>query len=112
MAKVVEEDGTAHDVTIDAVSGEVIDSSPDADQSDADKKKLADQISKATQTPAQAAKVATDKKQGKVTSIGLDENDSDALVWQVDVVSKDWKKTTFDVDAAKGTITDEQVDDD
>ncbi|MFJ8750017.1 PepSY domain-containing protein [Streptomyces sp. NPDC102441] len=112
VAEVVEEDGTAHNVTIDAVSGAVIDSAPDADQSDSDKQELADQISKATQTPQQAAKVATDKKPGKVTSVGLDENDSNALVWQVDVVSKDWKKTTFDVDAAKGTITDEQVDDD
>ncbi|MER5551915.1 PepSY domain-containing protein [Streptomyces sp. NPDC002793] len=112
VAEVVEEDGTAHEVTIDAVSGEVIDSAPDADQSDADKKELADRISKATQTPEQAAKVATDKTKGWVTSIGLDENDSKALVWQVDVVSEDYKKTTFDVDAAKGTITDEQVDDD
>lgn len=94
------------------MTGKVIDSSPDADQSDADKQKLADQISKATQTPQQAAKVATDKKPGKVTSIALDENDSNVLVWQVDVVTKDWKKTTFDVDAAKGTITDEQVDND
>ncbi|MEU9060204.1 PepSY domain-containing protein [Streptomyces sp. NPDC048430] len=110
VAEVVEEDGTAHNVTIDAVSGAVIDSAPDADQSASDKQGLADQLSKATQTPQQAAKVATDKKPGKVTSIALDENDSNVLVWQVDVVSKDWKKTTFDVDAAKGTITDEQVD--
>ncbi|MEU1482840.1 PepSY domain-containing protein [Streptomyces sp. NPDC005752] len=111
MAEVVEEDGTAHDVTIDAVSGEVIDSAPVADQSAADKQQWADRISQATQTPEQAAKVATDKQDGWVTSIALDENDSQVLVWQVDVVSKDWNKTTFDVDAAKGTITDEQVDD-
>ncbi|MFD6279365.1 PepSY domain-containing protein [Streptomyces sp. NPDC060209] len=112
IAEVAEEDGTAHKVTIDAVSGKVLDSAPDADQSAADKTELADQLSKATQTPQQAAKVATDKQPGWVTSIGLDENDSKVLVWQVDVVSKDWNKTTFDVDAAKGTITDEQVDDD
>ncbi|MDF6022912.1 PepSY domain-containing protein [Streptomyces sp. JH34] len=112
IAEVAEEDGTAHKVTIDAVSGDVIDSAPDADQSDADKKALADQLSQATQTPQQAAKVATDKQPGWVTSVGLDENDSKVLVWQVDVVSKDWNKTTFDVDAAKGTITDQQVDDD
>ncbi|MFD9289460.1 PepSY domain-containing protein [Streptomyces sp. NPDC060030] len=112
IAEVAEEDGTAHKVTIDAVSGDVIDSAPDADQSDADKKALADQLSQATQTPQQAAKVATDKQPGWVTSVGLDENDSKVLVWQVDVVSKDWNKTTFDVDAAKGTITNQQVDDD
>ncbi|MFD9753311.1 PepSY domain-containing protein [[Kitasatospora] papulosa] len=112
IAEVTEKDGTAHKVTIDAVSGDVIDSAPEADQSDADKQKLADQLSKATQTPQQAAKVATDKQPGWVTSMGLDENDSNVLVWQVDVVSKDWNKTTFDIDAAKGTITDEQVDND
>ncbi|MFF4068258.1 peptidase M4 [Streptomyces sp. S501] len=112
IAEVAEKDGTAHKVTIDAVSGDVIDSAPEADQSDADKQKLADQLSKATQTPQQAAKVAMDKQPGWVTSMGLDENDSNVLVWQVDVVSKDWNKTTFDIDAAKGTITDEQVDND
>ncbi|MFC9941475.1 PepSY domain-containing protein [Streptomyces pratensis] len=112
VAEVVEANGTAHNVTIDAVSGDVIDSAPDADQSAADKKELAAQIAEATQTPQQAAKVATDKQPGWVTSLALDENDSQVLVWQVDVVSKDWNKTTFDVDAAKGTITDEQVDQD
>ncbi|MCX5414810.1 PepSY domain-containing protein [Streptomyces sp. NBC_00059] len=111
IAEVVEEDGTAHDVTIDAVSGKVLDSTTDADQSDADKQELAEQVAKATQTPEQAAKVATDKTDGWVTSISLDENDSQVLVWQVDVVTKDWNRTVFDVDAAKGTITDEQIDD-
>jgi uncharacterized membrane protein YkoI len=112
VAEVAEEDGTAHHVTIDAVSGDVIDSAAVADQSDSDKQKLADRIATATQTPEQAAKVATDKKKGWVTSIGLEENDSQVLVWQVDVVSDDWKMTTFDVDAVKGTITDEQTDED
>lgn len=109
IAEVVEEDGTAHDVTIDAVSGKVLDSTTDPDQSDADKQELADQVAKATQTPEQAAKVATDKADGWVTSMSLDENDSQVLVWQVDVVTKDWNRTVFDVDAAKGTITDEQI---
>ncbi|MEU0127971.1 PepSY domain-containing protein [Streptomyces sp. NPDC006289] len=112
VAEVAEADGTAHEVTVDAVTGKVIDSVPDAEQSDADKQKLADQLAQVKQTPEQAAKVATDKQDGTVTSVALDENDSQVLVWQVEVVTADWNKTTFDVDAAKGTITDEQVDDD
>ncbi|MFG2586692.1 PepSY domain-containing protein [Streptomyces sp. NPDC048438] len=112
VAEVVEKDGTAHNVTIDAVSGKVVDFSPDADQSAADKQELAAQITKATQTPQQAAKVAMSRQKGWVTSMALDENDSQVLVWKVDVVSKGYNKTTFDVDAVKGTITDEQIDED
>ncbi|MFF9687765.1 PepSY domain-containing protein [Streptomyces sp. NPDC014623] len=112
VAEVVEKDGTAHRVTIDAMSGDVIDFAPEAGQSDADKQELAARIAKATQTPQQAAKTAMGRQKGWVTSIALDENDSQVLVWKVDVVSKGWNKTTFDVDAVKGTITDEQIDED
>ncbi|MFE7751202.1 PepSY domain-containing protein [Streptomyces sp. NPDC057428] len=112
VAVVAEKDGTAHIVTIDAVTGRVIDSVPDSGQSDSDKQKLAGRLAQAKQTPQQAAKIATDKQKGTVTSVALDENDSQAVVWQVDVVTKGWNKATFDVDAATGTITDEQVDDD
>lgn len=110
IAEVVEEDGTAHTVSIDAVSGDVIDSVTEAEQSDAEKQELADWVSKAQQTWKQAAKVATDKQKGTVTSLNLDENDSQTLVWQVDVVAADWNRTTFDVDAATGKITNEEVD--
>lgn len=112
IAEVVEEDGTAHTVSIDAVSGKVIDSIPEAEQSDAEKQELADWVAKAQQTPQQAAKVATDKQKGTVTSANLDENDSQTLVWQVDVVTKDWKRTTFEVDAANGKILAEEIDND
>ncbi|MEU0134557.1 PepSY domain-containing protein [Streptomyces sp. NPDC006296] len=112
MAEVAEADGTAHRVTIDAVSGQVLGSAPEADQSDADKKALADRLAQATQTPQQASKTATGKQAGWVTSMALEENDSNVLVWKTDVVSKDWNKTTFEVDAAKGTIVGEQADND
>ncbi|CAM5655897.1 PepSY domain-containing protein [Streptomyces atroolivaceus] len=112
VAEVVEKDGTAHNVTIDAVSGDVIDFAPEAGQSAADKQELAAQITKATQTPQQAAKVALSRQKGWVTSMALDENDSQVLVWKIDVVSKGWNKTTFDVDAVKGTVTNEQIDED
>ncbi|MGW4233499.1 PepSY domain-containing protein [Streptomyces sp. NPDC004980] len=111
IAEVVEKDGTAHTVTIDAVSGDVIESVPDEGQTDADKQELADWLTKATQTPQQAAKVATDKKKGTVTSVNLDENDTQTLVWEVDVVTEDWNKTAFEVDAANGKITNEETDD-
>ncbi|MFD4034552.1 PepSY domain-containing protein [Streptomyces sp. NPDC058637] len=110
IAKVVEKDGTAHTVTIDAVSGDVIESVPDEDQTDADKQELADWLTKATQTPQQAAKVATDKTKGTVTSVNLDENDTQTLVWEVDVVTEDWSRTAFEVDAANGKITNEETD--
>ncbi|WP_405392951.1 PepSY domain-containing protein [Streptomyces sp. NBC_01102] len=111
IAEVVEKDGTAHTVTIDAVSGDVIESVPDEGQTDAEKQELADWLTKATQTPQQAAKVATDKKKGTVTSVNLDENDTQTLVWEVDVVTEDWNKTAFEVDAANGKITNEETDD-
>ncbi|MFC9246266.1 PepSY domain-containing protein [Streptomyces sp. NPDC057136] len=112
VAEVVEKDGTAHTVRIDGVSGKVIETSEDADQDAADKSKMADWITKATQTPEQAAKVATDKTKGTVTSIGLDTNDDDTLVWAVDVVAADWNKTEFEVDAASGKILREETDSD
>lgn len=112
VAEVVEKDGTAHTVNIDAVSGKVIDSAPVTGQSAEDKSRLAGQLAKAQQTPEQAAKVATDKKKGTVTSVNLDENDDSILVWSVDVVTKDWKKTDFEIDAANGTIVHEQADND
>lgn len=112
VAEVVEEDGTAHIVHIDAVSGKVIDSAADTNQSDSDKAQLAEWIKKAQQSPTQAAKVATDKKKGTVTSVNLDENSDSTLVWSVGVVSGDWKKTDFEVDAVSGAIVSEQTDSD
>ncbi|MGW7274362.1 PepSY domain-containing protein [Streptomyces sp. NPDC054864] len=110
VAEVAEKDGTVHHVRIDAVSGKVISSAPDNDQDAEDKKETADWLSRVKQTPEQAAKTATDKKKGTVTSIGLDDNDNKALVWSVDVVTDDWNKTDFDIDAVKGNITREHVD--
>ncbi|QNE78917.1 peptidase M4 [Streptomyces finlayi] len=110
VAEVVETDGTAHTVRIDAVSGTVIEEAADADQDAEGKREMADWIAKAKQTPQQAAKVATDKKKGKVTSIGLDTNDDNTLVWAVDVVSADWDKSEFEVDAASGKIVREETD--
>ncbi|MFD3652119.1 PepSY domain-containing protein [Streptomyces sp. NPDC058620] len=110
VAEVVEKDGTAHTVRIDAVSGKVIETAADTDQDAADKREMADWITKAKQTSQQAAKVATDKQKGKVTSIGLDTNDDDTLVWAVDVVAADWNKSEFEVDAASGKILREETD--
>ncbi|MGW6056480.1 PepSY domain-containing protein [Streptomyces sp. NPDC055189] len=110
VAKVTEKDGTSHTVHIDAVSGKVLSSAPEGDRDAGDKKETADWLSRVKQTPEQAAKTATDKTKGTVTSVGLDDNDSGDLVWSVDVVSKDWNKTDFEVDAVKGGITHEHVD--
>ncbi|MER7722512.1 PepSY domain-containing protein [Streptomyces sp. NPDC096323] len=112
VATVAAKDGTEHIVRIDAVSGKVVKSTEDSDQDSEDKTTTADQIAKAKQTPRQAAKAALAKTKGTVTSLELDENDKNVLVWSVDVVGKDWKKTTVDVDAATGSVTGQETDTD
>lgn len=112
VATVAAKDGTEHIVRIDAVSGKVVKSSENSDQDSEDKTTTAGQVAKAKQTPQQAAKAALAKKKGTVTSLELDENDKNVLVWSVDVVDKDWKKTTVDVDAATGSVTGEETDND
>ncbi|MFC7815404.1 MULTISPECIES: PepSY domain-containing protein [unclassified Streptomyces] len=109
-AKVATADGTVHRIDIDAVSGKVFRTQAE-DQDADDKQQLADLLKKATQTPEQAVKAATDKAKGTVTHVELDENDDQKAVWSVDVVSTDnWNKTTLDVDATNGEILREHVD--
>lgn len=112
VAAVVAKDGTEHTVRIDAVSGKVLQSVEDPDQDAQEKTRTAERIAKATQTPQQAAKAATAKAKGTVTSLDLDDNDKNVLVWSVDVVAKDFKETTVDIDAASGSVTGEHVDND
>ncbi|MFF3171271.1 PepSY domain-containing protein [Streptomyces sp. NPDC057900] len=112
VATVVAKDGTEHTVRIDAVTGKVLQSVEDTDQDAQEKSRTAARIAKATQTPQQAAKAATDKAKGTVTSLDLDENDKNVLVWSVDVVAKDYKETTVDIDAASGSVTGQHVDND
>ncbi|MGW6206164.1 PepSY domain-containing protein [Streptomyces sp. NPDC055089] len=112
VATVAATDGTEHTVRIDAVSGKVVKSTEDAGQDAEDKSRTAGWVAKAKQTPQQAAKAATDKKKGTVTSLELDENDKNVLVWSVDVVDKSWNETTVDVDAATGSVTAEKTDTD
>jgi uncharacterized membrane protein YkoI len=110
-AKVAAADGTVHQVDIDAVSGKVFRSQVEADQDADDKRKVADRLSKARQTPEQAVKAATDRAKGTVTGLELDENDNQQLVWSIDVVNTDnWHKTTVDVDAANGKVVREHTD--
>ncbi|MEU9090650.1 PepSY domain-containing protein [Streptomyces sp. NPDC048428] len=112
VATVAAKDGTEHTVRIDAVTGKVIKSTEDSEQDAEEKSRTADWIAKAKQTPQQAAKAATDKKKGTVTSLDLDENDKNVLVWSVDVVDKNWNETTVDIDAATGSVTGEETDTD
>ncbi|MCZ9346048.1 PepSY domain-containing protein, partial [Streptomyces sp. TRM76130] len=71
----------------------------------------ADRLSEADQSAEQAAQAATDKTDGTVTAVRLDENDDQKLIWSVDVVTTDnWNKTTYDVDASNGEILREHVD--
>ncbi|MGW0550334.1 PepSY domain-containing protein [Streptomyces altiplanensis] len=113
IAEVAAEDGTAHGVRVDAVSGRVTRSGAEADQDADDKRELADRLAGAERNWEQAARTATEKKSGTVSSVKLDDSDGGALIWSVDVVTTDdWNKTTFDIDAAGGTIVRERVDHD
>ncbi len=73
-----------HRIDVDAVSGEVFRTQVE-DQDADDKQQVADRLKKATQTPEQAVKVATDKTKGTVTGVELDENDNQQFLWGVDV---------------------------
>lgn len=112
VAEVAEKDGTVHTVRINAVDGKVIEARLDEDQDDQDKQQTAQRLSQVTQPPEQAAKVATEKKNGTVTSVRLDDNDGNGVIWSVDVVGSDWTRTTFDVDAKDDTIVREETDND
>ncbi|WNF25423.1 PepSY domain-containing protein [Streptomyces sp. C11-1] len=111
VAEVAERDGTIHTVRINAVDGKVTEARVDADQDTEDKEQTVEWLSQATQTPQQAAKVATEKKKGTVTSVSLEDNNGDGVIWAVDVVGSDWKRTTFDVDAKTDAIVREENDD-
>ncbi|MFB7600368.1 PepSY domain-containing protein, partial [Streptomyces sp. NPDC056160] len=108
--KVAAADGTVRKIDVDAATGKVSRSTTESGQDAGDKRKVADRLKKATQTPAQAVKTATDKTKGTVTGVDLGEHDN-KLVWSVDVVTpKDWHKTTYDIDAATGNVVREHVD--
>ncbi|MDX2389289.1 MULTISPECIES: PepSY domain-containing protein [unclassified Streptomyces] len=104
---VVAEDGTAHDVQVDAVTGKVTRSRVEPGQDEDDKSEVDEQLKAATTTAQQAVKTATDRKPGTVAAVELDDD-----VWSVDIVTPDWNKTTYDIDAAKGTVVREHVDSD
>lgn len=110
-AEVATSDGAKSEVIVDAVSGKAAKPRTDTDADSEDKQKLAGRLKKATVTAQDAAKVATDKKKGTVSSIELDDNDQGKVIWSVDVVTtNDWNKTTYDIDAATKKVLRTHVD--
>ncbi|MGM1077444.1 PepSY domain-containing protein [Streptomyces sp. H28] len=110
-AKVATEDGTVHRVEIDAVNGKVFRSQAEQDQSADDKQEIVNRLNDATQAPDQVVKAATDKVEGTVTGLELDQDDNDQVMWSVDVVNNDtWVLTSVEVDAGSGEVLREQVD--
>ncbi|MFJ6700327.1 PepSY domain-containing protein [Streptomyces sp. NPDC091272] len=108
---VAQTDGTVQRVDVDAIGGKVAEPRADDDQDKEDKQKLVDRLSKAKVTWDKAAKTATDRKKGTVTTVELDDMDDKRLVWKVDVVTPgNWDKTTYDIDAADGSVVREHVD--
>lgn len=109
--EVAAEDGTAHIVYVDAASGKVLGSLQEPDQDADDKRQTTDRLARAEITPEGAVQTATERTDGTVTAVQLDNDDADKLIWAVDVVTQaDWNKTTFDVDATNGEILREEVD--
>src|SRR5690606_15822099 len=110
-AKVATEDGTVHRVEIDAVNGKVFRSQAEQDQSADDKQEIVNRLNDATQAPDQVVKAATDKVEGTVTGLELDQDDNDQVMWSVDVVNNaTWVLTSVEVDAASGEVLREQVE--
>ncbi|MEW2634140.1 PepSY domain-containing protein [Streptomyces sp. NPDC048389] len=108
---VATEDGTVHIVHVDAASGEVLGSRQESDQDADDKRQTADRLAQAEITPEEAVRTATERTDGTVTAVELENDDADKLIWSVEVVTEDdWNKTTFDIDATNGEILREQVD--
>ncbi|WP_030565745.1 PepSY domain-containing protein [Streptomyces aureocirculatus] len=105
-------DGAAHTVDVDAVTGKADKARAKSDEDADDKRELADRLGKAKVSAQQAAQTATDKTKGTVTSVELEDSDkAGTLVWSVDVVTtKDWNKTTYDIDAVSRKIVREHVD--
>ncbi|MET9297473.1 PepSY domain-containing protein [Streptomyces sp. NPDC003077] len=108
--EVARDDGTASELSVDAVSGKA--SNPQSKhQDDEDKRKLADRLREADVTPQQATDTATGRKKGTVTDVELERDDNDRLIWSVDVVTTDdWNKTTYDIDATNRKVLREHVD--
>ncbi|MCY0956784.1 PepSY domain-containing protein [Streptomyces sp. H27-H5] len=102
---VAAEDGTIHDVRVDAVTGKISRSRVEPGQDADDKSEIAEQVKAATSTAEKAVVTATGRTPGAVTAVELDDD-----VWSVDIVTPDWNKTTYDIDAAKGTVVREHVD--
>lgn len=102
---VAAQDGTTHDVQVDAITGKVTRSRVEPGQDADDKSEVAEQLKAATTTAAQAVGTATGRTAGTVTAVELDDD-----VWSVDIVTPDWNKTTHDIDAAKGTVVRTHVD--
>lgn len=111
--QVATSDGTVRSVRVDAVTGKADQPRTESDEDGDDRRELAGWLKRATVTAEQAARTATDKKKGTITSIELDDSDDGKLMWSVDVVTtKDWNKTTFDIDATNRKILREHVDTD
>ncbi|MFF3253015.1 PepSY domain-containing protein [Actinacidiphila glaucinigra] len=74
------EDGTWHEVTIDAANGKVVATREEQDQEDADEAR--DALRGSRTDLVEAAKAAVDARPGTVTSVSLDD---DTRAWEVEL---------------------------
>jgi len=92
------EDGTWHEVTIDAANGEVVAARQEQDRQDADEAR--DALRGSRTDLLEAAKAAGDARRGIVTSVSLDD---DTCTWEVEF-HKDGSDHEVHVDPANGAI--------
>ncbi|MFF3949096.1 PepSY domain-containing protein [Streptomyces sp. NPDC001902] len=93
------EDGTWHEVTIDAANGEVVTARQEQDRQDADEAR--DALRGSRTDLLEAAKAAGDARRGTVTSVSLDD---DTRTWEVEF-HKDGSDHEVHVDPANGAIS-------
>ncbi|SNT22568.1 PepSY domain-containing protein [Actinacidiphila glaucinigra] len=93
------EDGTWHEVTIDAANGEVVTTREEQDRQDADEAR--DALRGSRTDLVEAAKAAAGARPGTVTSVSLDD---DTRGWEVEL-HQDGAEHEFHVDPATGDTT-------
>lgn len=104
--RVVDANGTEHQMDIESGTAKVV-SGPSAEDDDdsGDKAEYLDRIKASKLDYKQAAgKIAEAVRDGRITELNLDSH-RNKIVWEADVVTPDGNKQNMTVDATNGTVT-------
>ncbi|MFJ5797042.1 PepSY domain-containing protein [Streptomyces decoyicus] len=100
-ADVLGEDGTWHEITLDAGNGRVLNQHVDRGDDDDAQERAAARNAK---TDAAAA-ARTAASHGKVTSVELNDEHGTQAAWEVETITKDGKEHKFLVDTQSGKLS-------